>query len=255
MCQPSYRKLSFEMHWCTILRWRVQCTSQNHHFHSWCNRNLTLQGSGDADQWIFLRYYHFVHFCWYALVQHIWMSGAVHHCVSGASRPGADTWCWCTRPEAVVRPRETVGCCNSCRVPPSAPTSSSSNTGWLGGKLACTRSWGRAAQLGSFHQSRSNCSCTMTLRTRSKCTNSLKSILLKTLLIWVIEPKMAGGYSTESARRALPNGNGANYSQLVEEGRGEVAEHINQFLTIEYILENLSISSKIGLGDTFKFFV
>ena len=34
---------------------------------------------------------------------------------------------------------------------------------------------------------------------------------------------MAGGYSTESARRALPN-NGANYSQLIEEGRGEVAQ-------------------------------
>ena len=32
---------------------------------------------------------------------------------------------------------------------------------------------------------------------------------------------MAGGYGTESARRALPS-NGSNYSQLVEEGRGEV---------------------------------
>ena len=62
---------------------------------------------------------------------------------------------------------------------------------------------------------------------------------------------MAGGYSTESARRALPNGNGANYSQLVEEGRGEVAEHIIPFLTIEYILEKLSISSKDRLSDTF----
>ena len=34
---------------------------------------------------------------------------------------------------------------------------------------------------------------------------------------------MAGGYSSESARRALPN-NGANYSQLAEEGRGEVGD-------------------------------
>ena len=55
---------------------------------------------------------------------------------------------------------------------------------------------------------------------------------------------MAGGYSTESARRALPNGNGANYSQLnganysqlVEEGRGEVADHIHLFLTTKYFL-------------------
>ena len=36
---------------------------------------------------------------------------------------------------------------------------------------------------------------------------------------------MAGGYGTESARRALPS-NGANYSQLVEEGRGEVRTEI-----------------------------
>lgn len=35
---------------------------------------------------------------------------------------------------------------------------------------------------------------------------------------------MAGGYGTESARRALPS-NGSNYSQLVEEGRGEVEEY------------------------------
>ena len=36
---------------------------------------------------------------------------------------------------------------------------------------------------------------------------------------------MAGGYGTESARRALPS-NGSNYSQLVEEGRGEVRAEI-----------------------------
>ena len=50
---------------------------------------------------------------------------------------------------------------------------------------------------------------------------------------------MAGGYSTESARRALPN-NGANYSQLVEEGRGEVAD--NEILEIQKIISLLTIS-------------
>ena len=50
--------------------------------------------------------------------------------------------------------------------------------------------------------------------------------------------KMAGGYSTESARRALPN-NGANYSQLVEEGRGEVAD--NEILEIQKIISLLTI--------------
>ena len=53
---------------------------------------------------------------------------------------------------------------------------------------------------------------------------------------WV---KMAGGYSTESARRALPNG--ANYSQLVEEGRGEVAEdNIHPLLTVEIWIKKLT---------------
>ena len=60
---------------------------------------------------------------------------------------------------------------------------------------------------------------------------------------WV---KMAGGYSTESARRALPNG--ANYSQLVEEGRGEVAEdNIHPFLTISSCG---NMDQKVDLSDT-----
>ena len=42
---------------------------------------------------------------------------------------------------------------------------------------------------------------------------------------------MAGGYGTESARRALPS-NGSNYSQLVEEGRGEVRTVIMQTFEI-----------------------
>ena len=58
---------------------------------------------------------------------------------------------------------------------------------------------------------------------------------------------MAGGYSSESARRALPN-NGANYSQLAEEGRGEVGDQMQKIFYIEKII-NLVIYCFAKVGE------
>ena len=152
------------------MRWAVHCTRRRHY----CNRNLTWCR---YKSWVVITTGFFCRRCQFLLKY----TGAPNL----KEKRGAPLclWCkpaWC-RPEAVVRPGETLSCCNSCRVPPPPTSSSSGNTGWLGG--AYTRSWGRAAQQwGAFTRVAPAAAPTMALCTRSKCTNSLKSILLKTLL-------------------------------------------------------------------------
>ena len=94
-----------EIPWCWIARWQVQCTRQRY-YSALVKQNknpLQIQGLCSDNQWHLVsiaRLYIFVNMHWYSKSK--W---AVHHCVSGATRPGADTWC---RTEAVVRPGETL---------------------------------------------------------------------------------------------------------------------------------------------------